>query len=121
MLFFLLTLSCLPLVVGIRAQEHLGVGFINLKLSGLLACLGNRRVNGRTQQIALTGLCIAAQPFVVALAMRLRILDHRQPMLHADKIAELPDSFGAAPEVAEFARTVQRSGVSNEMFMLKKD
>ena len=37
-------LSCLPLVVGIRAQEHLGVGLINLELSGLLACLGKRRI-----------------------------------------------------------------------------
>ena len=42
MLFFLLTLSCLPLFVGIRAQEHLGVGLINLELSGFLACLGKR-------------------------------------------------------------------------------
>ena len=37
-------LSCLPLVVGIRAQEHLGVGFINLEMSGFLACLGKRRI-----------------------------------------------------------------------------
>ena len=37
-------LSCLPLVVGIRAQEHLGVGLINLELSGFLACLGKRRI-----------------------------------------------------------------------------
>ena len=37
-------LSCLPLVVGIRAQEHLGVGLINLKLPGFLACLGKRRI-----------------------------------------------------------------------------
>ncbi len=44
MLFFLLMLSCLPLVVGIRAQEHLGVGLINLKLPGFLACLGKRRI-----------------------------------------------------------------------------
>ena len=43
-LFFLLTLSCLPLVVGIRAQEHLGVGFINLELFCFLACLGKRRI-----------------------------------------------------------------------------
>ena len=36
-------------------------------------------------------------------------------MLHTDKIAELPDSFGAAPEVAKFPRAVQRSGVPNDM------
>ena len=37
-------LSCLPLFIGIRAQEHLGVGLINLELSGFLACLGKRRI-----------------------------------------------------------------------------
>ena len=37
-------LSCLPLFLGIRAQEHLGVGLINLELSGFLACLGKRRI-----------------------------------------------------------------------------
>ena len=37
-------LSCLPLFVGIRAQEHLGVGLINLELSCFLACLGKRRI-----------------------------------------------------------------------------
>ena len=36
-------------------------------------------------------------------------------MLHTDKITELPDSFGAAPEVAEFPRAVQRGGVPNDM------
>ena len=40
MLFFLLTLSCLPLFLGIRAQEHLGVGFINLELFCLVTRLG---------------------------------------------------------------------------------
>lgn len=40
MLFFLLTLSCLPLFLGIRAQKHLGVGFINLELFCLVTCLG---------------------------------------------------------------------------------
>ena len=79
--------------------------------------LRKRRVNGGTQQIALTGLCIATQPFVVALAVRLWILNHRQPVLHTDKIAELPDSFGAAPEVAKFPRAVQRSGVPNNVIM----
>ena len=44
MLFFLLILPCLPLFIGIRAQEHLGVGLINLELSGFLACLGKRRI-----------------------------------------------------------------------------
>ena len=37
-------LSCLPLFIGIRAQEHLGVGLINLELSGFLACLGKCRI-----------------------------------------------------------------------------
>ena len=37
-------LSCLPLFIGIRAQEHLGVGLINLELSGLLTCLGRCRI-----------------------------------------------------------------------------
>ena len=37
-------LSCLPLFLGIRAQEHLGVGLINLELFGFLACLGKRRI-----------------------------------------------------------------------------
>ena len=37
-------LSCLPLFIGIRAQEHLGVGLINLELSGLLTCLGKCRI-----------------------------------------------------------------------------
>ena len=37
-------LSCLPLFIGIRAQEHLAVGLINLELSGFLACLGKRRI-----------------------------------------------------------------------------
>ena len=40
MLFFLLTLSCLPLFLGIRAQKHLGVGFINLELFCLVTRLG---------------------------------------------------------------------------------
>lgn len=35
-------LSCLPLFIGILPQEHLGVGLINLELSGFLACLGKR-------------------------------------------------------------------------------
>ena len=38
-------------------------------------------------------------------------------MFHTDKIAELPDSFGAAPEVAKFSRAVQRSGVPNNVIM----
>ncbi len=38
-------------------------------------------------------------------------------MFHTDKIAELPDSFGAAPEVAKFPRAVQRSGVPNNVIM----
>ena len=33
-------LSCLPLFLGIRAQEHLGVGFINLELFCLVTRLG---------------------------------------------------------------------------------
>ena len=37
-------LSCLPLFIGICAQKHLGVGLINLKLPGFLACLGKRRI-----------------------------------------------------------------------------
>ena len=37
-------LSCLPLVVGIRAQEHLGVGLINLEPLCLVPCLGKRRI-----------------------------------------------------------------------------
>lgn len=37
-------LSCLPLVVGIRAQEHLGVGLINPEPLCFLACLGKRRI-----------------------------------------------------------------------------
>ena len=37
-------LSCLPLFIGIRAQKYLGVGLINLKLPGFLACLGKRRI-----------------------------------------------------------------------------
>ena len=37
-------LSCLPLFIGIRAQEHLGVGLINLELSCFLPCLGKRRI-----------------------------------------------------------------------------
>lgn len=79
--------------------------------------LRKRRVNGGTQQIALTGLCIAAHPLVVALAVRFRIFDHRQPVLHTNKITELPNSFGAAPEVAEFPCAVQRGGVPNDMVM----
>ena len=37
-------LPCLPLFLGIRVQEPLLVGFINLELSGFLACLGKRRI-----------------------------------------------------------------------------
>ena len=37
-------LSCLPLFIDIRAQEHLRVGLINLELSGFLARLGKRRI-----------------------------------------------------------------------------
>ena len=33
-------LSCLPLVVGIRAQEHLGVGLINLEPLRFVTSLG---------------------------------------------------------------------------------
>ena len=33
-------LSCLPLVVGIRAQEHLGVGLINLEPLCFVTSLG---------------------------------------------------------------------------------
>ena len=33
-------LSCLPLFLGIRAQEHLGVGFINLEPLRFVARLG---------------------------------------------------------------------------------
>ena len=40
MLFFLLTLSCLPLFLGIRAQEHLGVGLINLEPLRFVTRLG---------------------------------------------------------------------------------
>lgn len=43
-LFFLLMLSCLPLFIGIRAQEHLGVGFINLELLCLVPRLGKPRI-----------------------------------------------------------------------------
>ena len=93
-------------------------GFHQLqKFLKIFRFLRKRCVNGRTQQIALTGLCFAAQPLVVALAVRLRILNHRQPVLHTDKIAELPDSFGAAPEVAKFPRAVQCGGVPNDMVM----
>ena len=40
MLFFLLMLSCLPLFLGIRAQEHLGVGLINLEPLRFVTRLG---------------------------------------------------------------------------------
>ena len=68
--------------------------------------LRKRRVNGRTQQITLTWFCIAAHPLIIALAVRLRVFNYRQPVLHTDKIAELPNSFGTAPEIAEFPRAV---------------
>ena len=91
-------------------------GFHQLqKCLKIFRLLRKRRVNGHTQQIALAGFCIAAQPLVAALAVRLRILDYRQPVLHTYKIAEFPDSLGAAPKVAEFPCAVQCGGVPNDM------
>ena len=47
------------------------------------------------------GLCLISQPLVIALSMRFRILYNGQPILNADRIAQLADRFGAAPEIAE--------------------
>ena len=39
-----MTRSCLPLFLGIRAQEHLGVGLINLEPLRFVTRLGKRRI-----------------------------------------------------------------------------
>ncbi len=53
------------------------------------------------------GLCLIAQPFVVAFAVELRILHNGQSVLNADGIAQATDGSGAAPKVAEFSVTIR--------------
>jgi len=92
-------------------------GFHQLqKCLKIFRLLRKRRVNGHTQQIALAGFCIAAQPLVVALAVRLRILDYRQPVLHTYKIAEFPAASVLPQKLRNFR--VQSSVVEFQMIWL---
>ena len=47
-------------------------------------------------------LCLIAQPFVIALSVRFRVLYNRQSVFNADGVAQLTDRLGAAPKVSEF-------------------
>lgn len=52
--------------------------------------------------------------FLRTLGIR-NVLNDGEPMLHADNITEPLDSQPRKIEVLEFVRTVQRSGVENNM------
>ena len=52
-------------------------------------------------------LRLIAQPFIVAFAMGIGILDNGQSIFDADGVAQTPNSLCAAPEVSEFSVTVQ--------------
>ena len=49
--------------------------------------------------------------------MRLGVIDDRQLMLHANQIAELVDSVGTVPEVAEFPLAVKCGGIPDNVIM----
>ena len=61
------------------------------------------------------GLCLISQPFVIALSVRFRVLYNRQSVFNADGVAQTPDSFGAAPKVAELPVTVQIDSTPNNV------
>lgn len=63
------------------------------------------------------GLCLIAQPLVVALAMGLWILHNEVAVLNADGIIESLHSPGASPEVSELPVTFQIDGVPDDMIV----
>ena len=65
-----------------------------------------RMVNHHPQLFPMGGLGLIAQPFVIALSVKFRILHNGQSILDTDGIAQAPDGSGAAPKVAEFSVTI---------------
>ena len=70
-----------------------------------------------TQKLPVGGLCLIAQPFVVALSVPLRILHDGQPVLDAQRIVEPPHGSCAAPKVSELPGAVEGRGIPDDMIM----
>ena len=69
------------------------------------------------QSIPLRGFRFITQPFIIALAMSLRLLDNRQTVLDAQCITEPPDGFWTAPEIAKLPITIKIHRRNNNMWM----
>lgn len=74
-------------------------------------------VDGNAQQLPVRGLCLIAQPLIVALVMGLWILHNGVAVLNADGIIEPLHSSGASPEVSELLVTFQIDGVPDDMIV----
>lgn len=62
-------------------------------------------------------LRLIAQPFIVAFAMGIGILDNGQSIFDTDGVAQTPNSLCTAPEVSEFSVTVQIDRTPNNVIM----
>ena len=105
--------------VGFAAPGYFAAGFPEqlqqlVQISRLL-CQGF--INGNTEQFPMGRFRLVAQPLVVALSVGLGILYNGQPVLNANGVAQTPDSFRAAPKVAELPVTVQIDRTPNDMIM----
>ena len=60
---------------------------------------------------------LVPQPLIVAFPVWLWVLDNGQSVFNADGVAQTPDSFGAAPKVAELPVTVQIDSTPNNVIM----
>ena len=85
-----------------------------VKIRGLLS---KSCVYCYTQKLPVGGLCLIAQPFVVALSVPLRILHDGQPVLDAQRIVEPPHGSCAAPKVSELPGAVEGRGIPDDMIM----
>ena len=74
-------------------------------------------VNGSAEQFPMGRFRLIAQPLVVAFSVWLWVLDNGQPVLDAEGVAQTPDSFCAAPKIAELPVTVQVDRTPNDMIM----
>ena len=62
-------------------------------------------------------LRLIAQPLVVTFAVGFWVFDNGQSVLNADGVAQMPDSFCAAPKITELPVTVQVDRTPNDMIM----
>ena len=105
--------------VGFAALGYFAAGFPEqlqqlVQVSRLL-CQGV--INSSTEQLPMGGLRLIAQPLVVTFAVGSWVFDNGQSVLNADGVAQMPDSFCAAPKITELPVTVQVDRTPNDMIM----